>query len=61
MFGEKLNIKEQLFACFVLFFITTIIAIITPWNQYKMYFMGPVIVFSAFIGILVSRYFFKNN
>lgn len=59
--GKKLNIKQQLLTCVIVGFVTIVVAIITPWNQYKMYIIGPVSVFSAFIGGLVSINFFKDK
>lgn len=59
--GKKLNLKQQLFTCAIVLFVTIIVANITPWNQYKMYFMAPIIVFTAFIGGLISINFFKDK
>gem|GEM_PF-4705110 len=57
----KLNVKQQLLATFIVLIISIIIAITTPWNQYKLLFMAPVIVFSAFISIFISKKFLKQD
>ncbi|MDT8975405.1 hypothetical protein RQP50_04000 [Paenibacillus sp. chi10] len=57
----KLSVKQQLLASFIVFVVSNVVAIATPWNQYKMLFMTPVIVFSAFVGILISKKILKND
>lgn len=58
---KKINLKQQLFAAFFIIIMTTIVAILTPWGQYKIFIIAPCAVFFAFVGNLISIHLFKDS